>query len=84
MGYVLLLALGATLGWFHASALCANPKDSVGWHLTFGIVGALVGGIAIDGFMLAHGITAQAVLVASLSAAVVLGGFHLTSRTLVR
>ena len=76
MGFVVLMAVGAILGWT-ASILTRNDDGrGIALNVGVGVITALVAGALFSAAPLALGLTASALLVAIAVSVAVLGGFN--------
>ena len=76
MGFVVLMAVGAILGWT-ASILTRNDEGrGIALNVGVGVIAALVAGALFSAAPLALGLTASALLVAIAVSVAVLGGFN--------
>lgn len=84
MGYLLLLAIGATLGWFASNLRLNGGTSEVVASVGMGMAGAAIGGSLLGTNLLIHGITSDAILGAAIAAALLLVGFHFITHAAVR
>lgn len=76
MGFVVLIAVGGILGWL-ASILSRNDDGrGIALNVVVGVFGALIAGGLASSESLMLGVSAQALLVALVGAALILAGFN--------
>ena len=84
MGFVVLIAVGGILGWLASILSRTDDGRGIALNIGLGVVGALIaGGLASNGSLLI-GLSAWALLLALVGAAVVLGGFNMARASLGR
>ena len=84
MGFLVLIAVGGILGWLASILGRSDDGRGIAANVGLGIVGALVAGAFASSDSLLIGLSATALLLALLGASVLLGGFNVARRSLVR
>jgi len=69
MGLLILLVMGATLGWLAAIVLQRDSRDGILRNVGAGMVGAIVAGSVMNPDTILRGISATALLLAVVGAA---------------
>lgn len=72
MGLLILIVMGATLGWLAAIVLQSDSRDGILRNVGAGMVGAIVAGSIINPKSVLSGISATALLLAMVGAAVLI------------
>lgn len=84
MGFLVLLAIGAVLGWLASIVFRGDDGRSIALNVALGVIGAFVAGSLASQDSLLIGLSATALLVAISGAVVVLAGFNLARGKLAR
>ncbi|WP_120716727.1 GlsB/YeaQ/YmgE family stress response membrane protein [Tsuneonella amylolytica] len=84
MGFVVLMAVGAILGWSASILTCNDEGRDIALNMGVGVIAALVAGALFSAAPLALGLTATALLAAIAVSVAVLGGFNAARMRMAR
>lgn len=84
MGIVILIALGAILGWLASIIMQVEDQQGIVYNLAAGIGGALISGLFIGESTIVTGISATTVLVGFAGSVVVLALCNVIRRDAIR
>lgn len=84
MGFIVLISVGAILGWLASILFRGDDGRSIALNVALGVGGAFAGGALTSQDSLLIGLSATALMAATLGAGVVLAGFNLARGSLAR
>ena len=84
MGFIVLVAVGAIMGWLASILFRSDDNRSIGVNVVLGILGAFVAGALASQDSLLIGLSATALLAAMVGAILLAAGFNLARGTLAR
>ncbi|WPZ03658.1 GlsB/YeaQ/YmgE family stress response membrane protein [Blastomonas marina] len=73
-GLIVILLLGATLGWLGSVVLRQEDRRAIGLNIGLGMGGALLASLLVEGTSILSGVGAWALLAAFIGAIVLVGG----------
>ncbi len=76
MGFLVLIAVGAILGWLASILSRSDDGRGIAANVALGIIGALFAGAVVSDESLLVGLSAQALLLAIVGAAALLAAFN--------
>jgi len=83
MGYLILLSIGAALGWLAAIIFKEQNGRTVLIDIVAGVIGAMIVGLAVNASALMNELSASTFLYACLGACATIAISKLVSRTLI-
>lgn len=77
MGLIILLAVGAILGWLTSIVLCREDAREIGVNVGVGALGSIIGGALSSTVSVFGGLSALALLTAFVCAAIAIAALNL-------